>query len=265
FGVAVTAPALVRKVEMFQWNETRYGGRSNYEQNWFDHPVDSSAFADPVRHANPGAFPVNAARFDSPDVVVDGFRLAPELVDMIPGVEPFDPDLSRLPANMAATFQVRDGTLVSSADPGRPQVGDLRISWMKIAPQGLTVFARNQDGVLVQASDPAGGAITQVLIGRHSLSDAVPGAPHGPRFKWARRVLALLLAWAGAALLLPYARRRDRVLSLALALVPLAVLAGAYWFGVRTLVATGLVVLAVAAAAIAVWRWRNDSEEDAKC
>jgi hypothetical protein len=257
FGVSVDAPALVRKVEMFQWNETRYGGQRSYEQNWFDHPIDSTTFNNPAGHGNPGAFPINAARFDSPDVTVAGFKLAPALTDTIDGVEPFEPDLSKLPPNMAATFQPHDGTLLTSSDPARPQIGDLRISWMRIAPADLTVFARDEDGTLVSARNPDGDAIAQVLIGRHSLTDVLTDAPQPPRFKWARRVLALLLAWAGAAWLLPRGRRRDRVLSLAIAVAPLALLAAAYWFEVRMSAFAILVLLAAVAGAVAAWRWRN--------
>lgn len=260
FGVAVDAPALLRKVEMFQWNETRFGGTRNYEQDWFDHPVDSSAFNTPAGHANPGAFPINAARFDSPGVTLDGFTLAPELVHLLDGPEAFKPDLSHLPPNMAATFQAEDGTLVTSANPARPQIGDLRVSWQRIAPAHLTVFARDQDGVLVPASDAAGQPIAQVLIGRHSLTDVLTDAPQPPHFKWARRVLSLLLAWAGVALLLPRARQRDRVLALALAVVPLAVVAAVCWFDVRMSAFVLLLAVAVAAALVAAWRWRTGAD-----
>ena len=257
FGVAAAAPALLRKVEMFQWNETRFGGVRNYDQNWYDHPIDSSTFGDPAGHANPGAFPINAARFDSGDVMVGGFRLAPELVHMIDGPEPFTPDLSHLPSNMAATFQARDGTLVTSANPEHPRVGDLRISWMEIAPADLTVFASDQDGTLVPVNNPSGDPIAQVMIGRHSLTDVLTDAPQPPRFKWARRVLAVLLAWAGAAMLLPGSRRRDRVLALAAAVVPLALLAAICWFDARMLAFVALLVVAILAGVFAAWRWRH--------
>ncbi|MGH8147926.1 MAG: TMEM43 family protein, partial [Rhodanobacteraceae bacterium] len=148
FGVSAAAPALVRKVEMFQWKETGYGGQRGYEMDWFDHPIDSSTFTRPAGHANPGAFPINAARFDSTEVVVDGFKLDPALVHLIPGVEPFRPALNHLPTNMAATFQASDGVLTTSENKSRPQIGDLRISWMKIAPAYLTIFARDHGGTL---------------------------------------------------------------------------------------------------------------------
>jgi hypothetical protein len=257
FGVATDAPALLRKVEMFQWNETRFGGVRNYVQNWYDHPIDSSGFGDPAGHANPGAFPINAARFDSTGVTVGGFKLAPEMVHMIDGPESFDPDLSHLPSNMAATFQARDGTLVTSANAGHPQIGDLRISWMKIAPTDLTVFASDQDGTLVPVNDPSGAPIAQVLLGRHSLTDVLADAPQPPRFKWARRVLAVLLAWVGVAMLLPGPQQRDRVLALAVAIIPLALLAAICWFDVRMPAFVALLAIAILAGVFVAWRWRH--------
>lgn len=256
FGVAVSAPALVRKVEMFQWTETRSGGHVGYEMDWFDHPIDSGAFRNPAGHANPGAFPIGAARFDSPDVQVAGFHLAPALVALIAGAEPFKPNLSHLAPNMAATFEVRDGTLVTSADAAHPKVGDLRVRWLEIAPSELTVFARDLRGTLEPAHDAAGNAVAQVLLGRLSLADVLNGAPRPPRLPWSRRLLSLLMAWAGIALLLPEPHRRDPILALALAVVPLAALAAAAWFDVRTPAASILVIVAVLAAVVTAWRWR---------
>jgi hypothetical protein len=260
FGVAVDAPALVRKVEMFQWNETRFGGERSYQMDWFDHPIDASTFGNPPGHENPGAFPIGAARFDSSDVKVAGFKLAPALVRLISGAESFKPDLSHVPANMTATFQVHDGTLITSADPAHPQVGDLRISWTRIAPSALSVFARDRDGTLVPARDPQGNPIAQVMIGKLSLTDVLTDAPQPPHFKWARRILAVLLAWAGAAMLLPRSRRRDRVMSLAIAVVPLSLLTAANWFGVSTETFVILMLVAAVAAVVGIWRWRGAAE-----
>src|SRR6185437_12305303 len=72
FDVSAAAVALVRKVEMFQWHETN-GELRSYDQDWIDHPVDASKFAQPAGHTNPGAFPFAGARFNSTDVRVQGF------------------------------------------------------------------------------------------------------------------------------------------------------------------------------------------------
>ncbi|MEO6968751.1 MAG: TMEM43 family protein [Rhodanobacteraceae bacterium] len=254
FNVGARTPSLIRKVEMFQWHEI--GTEHDYELDWVDHPVDSSKFTQPDGHQNPDAFPFEGVRFDSPDVRVQSFRLTRELVRAIPGVEPYTPDLRALPPNMAATFQPYEDALVTSADPTSPHLGDLRVSWQQIAPKELTVLARAQHGVLAATNDAGGHPLTQVQIGKRSLSDVVSGAPQRPRYAWARRALALLLAWAGTLLLLP-ARRRDELIALLLAIVPLALLACVFWFGVRNAAAIILVLIAILAAIGVVLRQRR--------
>lgn len=254
FNVGVDAVALVRKVEMFQWHEID-GDIRSYDQDWVDHPVDASKFVQPDGHENPGSFPFNGARFDSPDVRVAGFKLGPKLVAGIPGVEDFTPDLRALPANMAASFQIYDDALVTSANPGHPRLGDLRVSWMRIAPKALTVLARAQGGELIETQDGSGHPLAQVQIGKRSLSDVVPDAAPRPRFAWARRVLALLLAWLGVTLLLP--AWRDRGGALLLAFVPLALFAAAFWFGVRNLTAWVLIAFTALAAFGAFLCWES--------
>lgn len=256
FNVSAQAPSLIRKVEMFQWREVGEGRARDYELDWADHPVDSSTFAQPAGHQNPGAFPFDGARFDSPDVRVAGFRLAPQLVRAIAGVEPYTPDLRGLPPNMAAAFQARDGVLSTSADPRAPQLGDLRVSWQQIAPKHLTVLARTQNGVLVQTSDASGRALTQVQIGKRSLSDVLPDAAQRPRYAWAKRALTVLLAWAGVLLLLPTSRR-DEWNALLIAVPPLALQACVFWFGVRNVAAIALLLIAIMAAIGALWRQRH--------
>ncbi|HEU0277859.1 MAG TPA: TMEM43 family protein [Rhodanobacteraceae bacterium] len=255
FGVAANAPALVRTVQMFQWQQTDFGGQLGYQMDWYDHPIDSTRFAKPAGHTNPGVFPLAGARFDSPDVTVAGFRLAPELVAKIDGVEPFKPDFRRLAPNMAASFQVAGDALVTSGDAARPRIGDLRVGWMQIDPPHLTILARDAHGTLIPTAGPSGNAVAHVMIGRLALTDVVADAPRAPHLKWARRVLALLLGWGGVALLLPAAQRRLRGQALAIAVVPLALVAADDWFGPRTWLGVILIAIAVAAALSAAWRW----------
>ena len=59
--------------------------------------------------------------------------------------------------------------------------------------------------------------------------------------------LAVLLAWAGVLLLRP--PRRDPLEALVIAIVPLALLASLFWFGVRDIAASVLVLIAVLCAA----------------
>ncbi|WP_062535845.1 TMEM43 family protein [Mizugakiibacter sediminis] len=260
FAVTAKAPVLLRKVEMFQWRELAYGGAPpSYELDWVDHPVDSAHFARPAGHENPGAFPFAAARFVAPSVRLGGFALSEALLQAIPGYEPYAPGFSQLPPNLAASFQAVDGALVTSADPAAPRLGDLRVSWAVVPLQPITVIARVQNGALVPAVGSDGEAHARVQLGERSLTDMLPSLPDAPRYAWARRALALLLAWGGAMLLLGGGRRggRDEIAALLLAAVPLAAVAGALWLGTRDAIAVALFVLAALASAAAMLRLKR--------
>lgn len=258
FAVTAPAPALIRKVEMFQWREIPAlgGGAPSYELDWVDRAVDSSRFRQPRGHENPGAFPFEGARFYAPSVRLAGYALSQPLLQAIPGYEACAPDLSRLPPNLAASFQAVDNALTTSVDPASPRLGDLRVSWAVVPLQAITVIARVQNGTLVPVAGADGVAAARVQLGVRSLSDMLPDMPDAPRYAWARRALSLLLAWGGAMLLLN-GRRRDEIAALLLAAAPLAALGGALWLDTRSFAAVALFALAALAGGGALLRMKR--------
>ena len=199
FRIRVDTPLLVRKVSMFQWREVRVGGDVSYQMDWVDHAVDSSKFVQPRGHANTQPFPFAGKRFMSPQVRLDNFLLAPAIVKALPApLQPASPDFDHLPANLQASFQVHDGELTTSADPAHPRLGDLRVRWLAAPLEQITVVARVDGDKLVPAKDAVDGHGFQVQLGQRSLTDVFADLPIPPGAVWAWRVLALLLAWAGA-------------------------------------------------------------------
>ena len=77
-----------------------------------------------------------------------------------------------------------------------------------------------------------------------------------PNYAWAKRALAILLAWAGVLLMLPR-NRRDEWLAFATAIAPLALLASLFWFGVHNIAAIVLLATAILAAVAAALRARQ--------
>ncbi len=257
FGVQADTPVLIRHVAMFQWHEINVG-YPLYEQDWVNHAVDSATFGDPRGHANPGPLPIPPRRFIAPRVRLDGFVLDPAIIDAIPGSVPLKPDFGRLPPNLAATFHIAGDALVSSADPRAPHLGDLRIRWREVPLQPISVFARAEgDRLLPARSVAAGGFVVQ--LGDRSLADLLPDVPDAPAWPWAQRLLALLLAVAAVLLVAaPWPRlRRDPLFVIPAALAPLALLAAIEWLRLRTGLAAGVLLLAVATAVLAGWRVRH--------
>ena len=216
FNLRVNAPVLLRHVEMFQWREVRIGRSVHYEQDWVDRPVDASHFEQPAGHANPAAFPLSSQKFVAGLVQIGGFKLSPTLLHALPGSAPVTPDLQALPQNLAVSFSRYQDYLITSAQPGYPRLGDVRVSWDEVPLQQVTVVARIDGDQLVPAADASDGKGYHVDIGDVSLYDMFPDLPLPPQFVLVKQVLAVLLAALGAFLLISAHRRRDGLLALAL-------------------------------------------------
>jgi len=252
FNQQASTPVLMRHVEMFQWHEIKAGGPPVYEQDWEDHPVDSSHFA--PGHANPASFPLQAQEFDAGRVNVGAFVLSRAIQRALPGSQAVTPDLRRLPANLAASFSLHHDALVTSSRPASPQLGDLRVSWSAVPAETVTVVARLDGNRLVPVAGATDGKGFDVEVGDRPLLAIYPDLPVPPEFVWPRRVLALLLAMLGAGLLL-WRKGCVGVPSLAVTIGGSLVCAvcGILWLGARMEVAGAWLAVAAVGAAGAVW------------
>jgi hypothetical protein len=254
FNLTVATPVLDRKVEMFQWREVRVGGSVHYEMDWSDQLQVTRTFEQPRGHANPATFPLQSRRFEAALVRVGGFVLAPVLVHALPGAQPVAPEPAHLPPNLAASFSLYHDYLTTSADPGSPRLGDVRVSWQAVPVQPVTVFAQLDGDRLVRASRADDGQGYQVQVGVRSLTDVLPDVPEPPESTTARRGSAIVLAALGAFLLLWERRRRvaDLALALAVGVTAVGAVAGACWLGGDWSPALRWLALAAAGALAAV-------------
>lgn len=255
FNLLVDTPVLVRHVEMFQWREVRVGGRAHYELDWVDHPLDASHFEQPQGHANPARFPIDGRQFDAGLVRLGGFALGPELVHAIPGTQRVTPDPAALPANLAASFSRYQDYLVTSARPGDPRLGDVRVSWNEVPLQQLTVVGRVDGDRLVAATDAADGKGFVVQVGDVPVLDIFPDLPVPPEFVLSWRILSVLLASLGAFMLLAARRNRhDPLLALGLGALVVGIVACVLWIGDDALTMFGWLVLALLGLLLTGWR-----------
>lgn len=260
FNQQAATPVLSRHVQMFQWRELRLGGSVTYELDWADTPQDSSRFAQPQGHANPGPFPLAGERFDAGSVELGGYKLDTALVHALPGSEPVAPDAKTLPANLAASFSLHDGALVTSTRPGDPRLGDMRVSWSAVPLQEVTVIARVDGNRLVAVPNADDGKGYEVNVGDSALLDMRPDMAAQPTLVWPRRTLAVLLAVLGMGLLLRQrgATRIDPRLALGGGLLVVGVFAAMPWLGSSTAAAIAWFVVALAGLALLVW-WHRAS------
>jgi hypothetical protein len=255
FNQQTDQPVLIRHVQMFQWHEVSYGGPPSYELDWEDHPIDSSRFAHPEGHANPGKFPLDSAQFDAGAVRLNDFVLDPALVHALSGSQPISPDLRSLPSNLAASFSLFNNTLVTSAVPSNPQAGDLRVSWEAVPVQDVTVVAKVNGNRLVPATDAADGVGFAVQSGDVSLADIFPDLPVPPDYSWLRRLGAILLATLGSALLLRWHYQRiDPILAPAIAVLVIGAVDAVLWLGNDNGLAAWWLLLMLIGIALTAWR-----------
>jgi hypothetical protein len=256
FGQHAASPVLLRHVEMFQWREVRVGGAVHYELDWVDRPLDTAGFEQPRGHANPGAFPIEGKQFDAGQVRLGNFVLSTPLLHAMPGSEDLAPDMKAVPPNFAATFQLYEGALVTSAHPASPRLGDLRVSWKTVPLQEITVLARIDGDTLVPAAHPAdGGPGFEVQVGDRALLDVAPDMPEPPALVALRRGLALLLVAIGVFVLAERLRmHRDPLFALATSAIVVGAITCVLWLGTSMLDAAGWLALALAGIALASWR-----------
>lgn len=259
FGVEADTPQLNRVVSMQQWHEvTGLAGDITYVRDWYDHPIDSSQFAQRERHRNP-PFPIHRARFAGGQPSVEGLLLDAALVQAIPGKVAVEPRRYTLPANLAATFHIQGDTLISSRHPGSPQIGDLRISWEKQPLREVSIVAKVHNHVLMPSTSLLAPGFV-LMVGQIPLDIMLPGRSLMlPRWTWVWRILGLLLAVVGVGLVLASVLTRGATMPLAsaAAMLVVAVPAGAVWAGVRAWPWMLWWLLALVAAAVLVWLWRR--------
>ena len=137
--VADGQAVLMREVQMYQWQEICEVGACRYEGIWASQRIDSTPFQTHTGHSNP-EFP-----FASESLIGDGMRVAD--LDIAPGlvvaaVEPVDYSIEagRLPPNLAATFEARDGDLYTGV-ANDPKIGDLRIHYRSIPAGAINLTA----------------------------------------------------------------------------------------------------------------------------
>lgn len=127
FGVGTDQFGLDRQVEMYQWRRV---GEDRYDLVWKAAWIDSSRFS--AGHENPPELPLASRHWWAPQPTLDGKPLDLAVLKALGQWQEFRPGFSRLPANLAATFQPEGDGLTSSENPLDPQVGDLRVSWREL-------------------------------------------------------------------------------------------------------------------------------------
>jgi hypothetical protein len=157
FGVS--GPDLLRisrKVKMYQWKETKQssshtglGGTKtttttyDYTQVWSESPINSEQFKNPAGHVNP-EMPLRSGIADSADARLGAWRLDSGVLAQANNFQTIPPT----GANNAEGFRVDGQHLYRGANSNQPAIGDVRVDFLGIAGQTLSVVAGDAGGTL---------------------------------------------------------------------------------------------------------------------
>ncbi|KRD80330.1 TMEM43 family protein [Lysobacter sp. Root983] len=195
FGVTSRQFGLDRRVEMYQWRATASG----YERVWNAAPIDSQGYA--PGHQNPPTLPLENRRWWSDSASLDGRPIESGVLHALGEWRVFRPNFSRLPANLAATFQPEGDGLGSAENPLDPQIGDLRVSWRELHLPPLEGKLELVDGRWRMSAATAAAALNAA---------PVPAPVAAPEAEGARRMWPWFGGGALVIVIALVARRRRR-------------------------------------------------------
>lgn len=215
FGLNETALKLRRRVETFQWEETRsqesktkMGGGTDtvvtysYRTHWSEDLADSAHFKDAASHRNPAQRLFDAHQDVAQPVRVDAFTLPDSLVARIAGWTGLPvPSLDRLPAEIRCRSPLPGDFLYFGKDPGHPAVGDTRVRFEVVPPQEVTVVARQVGNTLEPFHAKSGASVLLLEPGVHSAADMFAQAQSRNRaITWVLRVVLFVVMGIGLSL-----------------------------------------------------------------
>lgn len=148
FKVRTREFGLDRRVEMYQWRFNDKG----YERVWHGALIDSAGYDS--THVNPPQLALDNRRWWAESPTLDGKPLDPAVLRSLGEWRVLRPNFSRLPANLAASFQPEGEGLGSAENPLDPQIGDLRVSWRELVLPPLAGKIALRDGVWRLVDDP---------------------------------------------------------------------------------------------------------------
>ena len=276
FGVSEKAIKLIRKVSMYQWEESKRtetrkkigGGRRKrttytYRKVWSDRLVNSGGFRKSAGHGNPNSMPVPGETIVAQDVTLGAFTLPPDAVSRIDKTTPValkSLEGAKLPEAVKAKAKLEGGGVYIGDNPGSPRIGDARVQFLTVPPTEVSLIARQVKNTFEPFDTGVGSPLFELDLGVHSAQAMFRAAKKANVMQtWILRLVGLVIMAVGIGMVfnplavvadvLPFLGDLLRlgiavfafVVALALSMITVAVA----WFYFRPVFAIILIVVAV--------------------
>lgn len=225
FGVAATAIALTRKVEMYQWQEDckteekkNVGGSVTktktytYAKVWSDKAIDSSGFKE-AGHDNPGELEFPSRTQRAADVRFGAFRLSADQVARIGAAQDY-----AFPADFTcrvARVQMKGTTIYVPNRETRlneknerdvasqPRIGDMRVVFRVVYPHEISLVAKQHGDTFVSYVAQAGRKVDLLRDGVADAAEMFADArTANTLFTWGLRLGGFLMMFIGLSMAL---------------------------------------------------------------
>lgn len=215
FDISAEALKLRRTVEMYQWEESskaektqKLGGGEEttttytYAKVWSTSLIDSSQFQAPEGHKNPQGMAAESETFEAEGIHVGDFDLPPRLVALIDNYSPrpvTQEEAKAAAERHDAPLQLTmGGVLYFGADPAKPEIGDLKITFEEAPAGPVSVIAAQVRNTLEPFSVGKLGTIELLKTGTFSADSMFQQEHEGnAMFTWILRLVGFLLMLFG--------------------------------------------------------------------
>lgn len=217
FGVSAKAIKLLREAEMYQWEEKSEsqskkklgGGKETtttytYTKQWSPELIDSSSFKQQtykdaagvmLTRKNPASMRYEKEKKTAENVTVGTFKLSDSLVESIKKTKKLA--VSKLPKSFKGDIKLIDGYFYLGKDSANPQIGDMKIKFMMVEPQDVSILAKQSGAKLGPYQTPY-GVYEQLVSGTVGADGMIAAARSSNNtLTWILRVVGLLLMFIG--------------------------------------------------------------------
>ena len=200
FKVTVKTPLLKRVVEMYQWKEesetdeegfTRY----RYDKEWSQELIDSDNFNE-SGHVNPKSKKYDDETKTSSNVKVGAFELSSNQINSLSTDGKYTDYNETIVGDLNLT--ILDGYATTSKDLSKPEIGDIRISFVYNNSTDVSVLAVQSGQTFVDFVSKEGRSINRVMDGVHSGIEMINIIRNEDNFlKWILRAVGIIILAVG--------------------------------------------------------------------
>ena len=213
FGITADALRLERRVEMYQWKESKesetrkeLGGGTestttySYTTEWANEAIDSSRFREPDGHLNPGSMPWEGRDWVAAPVTLGAFRLDEGLVRRIDRWNELAvTSVEGLPEDLRQRARIEgSGYYLGKGAPDSPTIGDVQVHFRVVEPTEVSVVAQQAGAGFRPFQTHAGGTVELLELGAVPADAMFQAAQRRNTFlTWILRLVGFLVMALG--------------------------------------------------------------------